>query len=44
VELERRLQRYKNVKDDLTAKQKIETNQFNRLMASKLRSDRDASS
>lgn len=42
VELERRLQRYKNVKDDLTAKQKIETNQFNRLMASKLRSDRDA--
>merc|ERR1711937_1132263 len=41
VELERRLQRYKNVKDDLTAKQKIETNQFNRLMASKLRSDRD---
>lgn len=43
VELERRLQRYKNVKDDLTAKQKIETNQFNRLMASKLRSDRDAS-
>jgi len=44
VELERRLQRYKNVKDDLTAKQKIETNQFNRLMASKLRSDRDATS
>ena len=44
VELERRLQRYKNVKDDLTAKQKIETNQFNRLMASKLRSDRDAGS
>jgi len=43
VELERRLQRYKNVKDDLTAKQKIETNQFNRLMASKLKSDRDAS-
>lgn len=44
VELERRLQRYKNVKDDLTAKQKIETNQFNRLMASKLRSDKDQAS
>merc|ERR1711939_966079 len=44
VELERRLQRYKNVKDDLTAKQKIETNQFNRLMASKLRSDKDSAS
>jgi len=39
-ELERRLQRYKNVKDDLTSKQTIETNQFNRLMASKLKTDR----
>lgn len=39
-ELERRLQRYKNVKDDLTSKQRIETHQFNRLMASKLKTDR----
>lgn len=41
-ELERRLQRYKNVKDDLTSKQTIETNQFNRLMASKLKTDRNS--
>eukprot|EP00658_Telonema_sp_P-2_P051328 TRINITY_DN3938_c0_g1_i5.p1 TRINITY_DN3938_c0_g1~~TRINITY_DN3938_c0_g1_i5.p1 ORF type:complete len:196 (-),score=65.24 TRINITY_DN3938_c0_g1_i5:379-966(-) len=40
-ELERRLQRYKNVKDDLTSKQNIETNSFNRLMASKLKTDKN---